>query len=109
MNGYEEGSERVADGSPRLREAARRSERFARSVLDGLSAHVAVLDDSGTIVAANDAWKAFAGANGADPVRVSEGADYLGVCDSASGPNAGGGRRVRGRDLRSARRPEGAL
>ena len=29
-------------------------------------------------------------ANGADPVRVSEGADYLGVCDSASGPNAGG-------------------
>ncbi len=67
MNGYAEGSERVADGSPRLRaaqEAARRSERFARSVLDGLSAHVAVLDDSGTIVAANDAWKAFAGPTG---------------------------------------------
>jgi signal transduction histidine kinase len=84
MYGYEGGSDRAADDTPR----ARRSERFARSVLDGLSAHVAVLDGSGTIVAANEAWKAFAGANGAVPARVSEGADYLGACDSASGPNA---------------------
>ena len=65
-------------------------ERFARSVLDGLSAHVAVLDASGTIVAANEAWKAFASDNGADPRSVSEGADYLGVCESASGPEAEG-------------------
>ena len=84
MYGYEGGSDRATDDTPR----ARWSERFARSVLDGLSAHVAVLDGSGTIVAANEPWKASAGANGAVPARVSEGADYLGVCDSASGPNA---------------------
>ena len=65
-------------------------ERFARSVLDGLSAHVVVLDASGTIVATNEAWKAFASDNGADPRSVSEGADYLGVCESASGPEAKG-------------------
>ena len=91
MQGYEGGSDRAADDATRsrpLEEGVRRSERFARSVLDGLSAHVAVLDASGTIVAANRAWKAFAGANGTDPRMVSEGANYLGACDSASGPNA---------------------
>ena len=36
-------------------EAGRReSERFARSVLDSLSSHIAVLDESGTILAVND-------------------------------------------------------
>ena len=65
-----------------------RPERFAHSVLDGLSARVAVLDGAGTIVAANRAWKTFAADNGVDPRTVSEGADYLGVCESASGPEA---------------------
>jgi signal transduction histidine kinase len=91
MHGYEGGSDRATDDDPRSRppeDRVRQPERFARSVLDGLSAHVAVLDGAGTIVAANNAWKAFAGANGVDPGRVSEGADYLEACDSASGPNA---------------------
>ena len=93
MQEYEGGSDRAADDTSRSRppeDGARRSERFARSVLDGLSAHVAVLDGTGTIVAANVAWKEFAAANGADPGSVSEGADYLRACDSASGPNAEG-------------------
>jgi hypothetical protein len=93
MQGYEGGSDRAADDATKsrpLEEGARRSERFACSVLDCLSAHVAVLDASGTIVAAIRAWKAFAGPNGADPRMVSEGVNYLGACDSASGPNAEG-------------------
>jgi signal transduction histidine kinase len=93
MHDYDSGPDPAADDEPRLRtpdDTSRPSERFARSVLDGLSAHVAVLDASGTIVATNEAWKAFAGANGADPGRVSEGADYLGTCTSAAGPNAEG-------------------
>ena len=49
----------------RLEEAHRESERFARSVLDSLDAHIAVLDDSGTILAVNQAWRDFAAANGA--------------------------------------------
>ena len=54
MQGYEGGSDHAADDATKARpseEGARRSERFARSVQDGLSAHVAVLDSSGTIVA----------------------------------------------------------
>ena len=50
----------------RLEEERRESERFARSVLDSLSANVAVVDDSGTIVAVNRAWRDFAHANGAE-------------------------------------------
>ena len=49
----------------RLEEAHRESERFARSVLDSLDAHIAVLDHSGTILAVNQAWRDFAAANGA--------------------------------------------
>jgi signal transduction histidine kinase len=92
MHDYESGLDRAADEpwSQTPEDGARPFERFARSVLDGLSAHVAVLDASGTIVATNEAWKAFAVANGADPGRVSEGADYLGTCTSAAGPNADG-------------------
>jgi signal transduction histidine kinase len=71
-------------------EEAYRSEHFDRFVLDGLSAHVAVLDESGTIVAANATWREFARSNGADPVRVCEGANYLEACDSAAGPNSEG-------------------
>src|SRR5215217_6976652 len=93
MNGLEGGSGRAAyDGprSPTPEDATSRPEPLARSVLDGLSAHVAVLDEAGTIVAANGAWKAFAQANGGDPRTVSEGADYLGACEAATGPNAEG-------------------
>ena len=93
MNGLKGGSGRAADEvsrSPMPEDAPIRPERFARSVLDGLSARVAVLDASGTIVAANRAWKTFAADSGVDPRTVSEGADYLGVCESASGPEAEG-------------------
>src|SRR5215217_6385340 len=94
MNGLEGGSGRAADGGTRSRKpedvTTTQPERFARSVLDGLSDHVAVLDEAGTIVAANRVWKAFAQANGGDPRRLSEGADYLGACEAATGPNAEG-------------------
>ena len=93
MNGLVGGSGRAAGDGPRSptpEDATSRPEPLARSVLDGLSAHVAVLDEAGTIVAANRAWKAFAQANGGDPRTVSEGADYLGACEAATGPNAEG-------------------
>jgi len=65
-------------------------ELLARSVLDGLSARVAVIDGSGAIVFVNGAWRAFAVASGADPAKTCEGADYLGACDSAAGPYSDG-------------------
>ena len=51
--------------------------------------NVAVVDRDGTIVAVNGAWRAFAMENGGDPVRVSEGANYLAVCHGARGDQSG--------------------
>jgi PAS domain S-box-containing protein len=66
-------------------EAARReTERLARSVLDSIASHIALLDESGAILDVNRSWRSFAEANGADG-RVSEGANYLEVCDSVTG------------------------
>ncbi len=53
-------------------------EHFAHGTLDSLSAHIAIVDESGTIVAVNKAWREFAGSNGAAS-NVSEGANYLEV------------------------------
>jgi len=54
--------------------------------LDALVPHVAVLDEAGQIVLTNAAWRRFAEANQCESAQVSEGANYLTVCDSASGP-----------------------
>src|SRR5215210_2545037 len=60
----------------------RESESLARSVLDSLSANIAVVDESGTIVFVNRAWREFARANEAVG-NVAEDVNYLQVCDSA--------------------------
>src|SRR5829696_8281168 len=44
---------------PLLADPGGESEALLRSTFDGLSAHVAVLDKNGTIVAVNHAWRAF--------------------------------------------------
>ncbi len=61
------------------------SERFARSTLDALTAHVAILDPCGNILAVNRAWRDFALANSAGGANFAEGANYLAVCKSAHG------------------------
>lgn len=76
------------------REQAAREEEAQRSqelqnTLDSLSAHIAILDESGEIVAVNDAWRTFAEANGGDPGKVSEGSNYLRVCQPVTDLNSG--------------------
>jgi PAS domain S-box-containing protein len=63
------------------------SRQFAQATIDALSASICVLDEAGTILAVNHAWRAFAEAN--PPVRqnVFEGANYLAVTDGAGGPD----------------------
>jgi excisionase family DNA binding protein len=56
-----------------------------RSFLTVLPAHIAIIDRSGTIVAVNDAWRDFARDNEAIEQHVAEGANYLRICDSATG------------------------
>jgi hypothetical protein len=65
-----------------LRLRARQEQELS---LDELPEHSAIVDDSGTIVAVNKAWKRFAKDNGADLSKVLEGANYLDVCERATG------------------------
>lgn len=69
----------------RTRRALAESERFARSTVDALSAHIAILDETGVILAVNRAWREFAAANSGDPGRCCENVSYLDVCDNAAG------------------------
>jgi diguanylate cyclase (GGDEF)-like protein len=57
--------------------------RIVRATLDSLSAHIALVDASGEIFLTNEAWRHFARDSGTPPHEVSEGANYLDVCDSA--------------------------
>ncbi len=63
-------------------------EQFVTSILDGLSAHIAILDSDGTILAVNQAWRDFATSNPPVTINVCEGANYLAVCDAATGSGA---------------------
>ena len=47
---------------------------------------LALVDPDGVIVAVNDAWTAFAEANGGDPARTGVGSSYLDACDTADDP-----------------------
>jgi PAS domain S-box-containing protein len=76
------------------------SKRFLRSTLDALSAHIAILDEHGTIIAVNAAWKRFASENHLMGSECGVGKNYLQVCDAAAGkfskeaPAAAGGIRA---------------
>ena len=67
-----------------IEQALQGSRQFLNAVLDGLDAHVCVLDEHGTILAVNRAWRDFAGANGAAGLALHEGADYVAVCEQAA-------------------------
>ena len=69
-------------------ESPRQSERFSHATVDALSAHLAILDETGEIVAVNRAWRAFGQANQAQLASVCEGVNYLSVCDAAAGPES---------------------
>jgi diguanylate cyclase (GGDEF)-like protein/PAS domain S-box-containing protein len=59
-------------------------QRLSHLTIDALSEHIAVIDASGCILTVNKAWRDFAQANGIDSALVSEGANYLEVCDRAA-------------------------
>ncbi len=70
----------------------RESESFNRAVLNSLTAHIAVVDADGEIVAVNAAWERFAEANAAPGMIVrSIGQSYRDICLGALRyPNADG-------------------
>ncbi len=76
----------------RVEQALQEAEEFARSTLDGLSAHIAIIDQDGTILAVNQAWRDLAGTNGGDGRKTGVGANYLLVNDQAEGANSSEGK-----------------
>lgn len=64
---------------------------FARGIVDALSAHIAILDETGVIVAVNEAWNRFAELNGGDATGTSAfvGVNYLEICRQSDGECAG--------------------
>jgi PAS domain S-box-containing protein len=71
----------------RAEDKLRDSELFFHTTINSLKGHICVLDETGKIVLTNQAWDDFAIANSADPQCVSEGVNYLSVCDSVTGPD----------------------
>ncbi len=59
--------------------------QFAQTTIDALSYQVAVLDESGEIIAVNKTWSEFAEANGGQPEVCGVGVNYLSICDNAKG------------------------
>ncbi len=61
------------------------SRQFLLSALDAQNDHIALLNAQGDILRVNKAWRHFATSNAAKPETVSEGENYLLVCDQARG------------------------
>lgn len=64
-------------------EALRASENFAYSVLNSLTAHIAVLNNQGDIIAVNESWKRFAEENGCTDPQAYLSTNYLTACATA--------------------------
>ncbi len=64
------------------------SDLLARTVLDSLSAHIAILDEKGNIVESNLAWRRYACLNGMEEKADAIGLNYLNICDGAEGKEA---------------------
>ena len=56
------------------------AERFTRAALDALDEQIAILDENGTVLAVNAAWRHFASANGWLTPDPGIGSNYLAVC-----------------------------
>lgn len=67
---------------------------LAKTVLDSLSAHIAILDQDGVILGTNRAWQNYAAKNGMKGSSDSIGVNYLAICDATIGDEADDARHV---------------
>lgn len=87
-------SRELADALPSTQKALHTSQAFLQSVLDSLSANIAILDESGTIIAVNASWKRFADENGMTWPDYGLGRNYLHVLETARGRESKGAREM---------------
>ncbi len=69
-------------------------ERLAQTVLNSLSANIAILDAHGRIVETNQAWRAYARQNQMAGPDDSIGSNYLEICDQTEGEETDVARQV---------------
>ncbi len=69
------------------------SESFLRSILNSQSALLAIIDEKGVVIGTNSAWDAF-WADTDGYAKISEGANYIEVCEGLGGPQYEGALRV---------------
>jgi len=65
-----------------------------RTVLNSLSAHIAILNQEGVILETNSAWRQFAINNGMPEDYDDRGANYLEICDTSTGSDESDAHRV---------------
>ncbi len=78
----------IADDRENSKDRSQERRELSWQVLDSLTAGIAVLDQSGTILAVNDAWKQFCFENEGSPEKTGIGVNYLEVCHSAKGEDS---------------------
>ena len=70
------------------------SAELARTVLNSLSAHIAILDENGVILETNTAWRNYAVQSGMPDDYDDRGTNYLAVCDATTGSESDDARKV---------------
>jgi len=70
------------------------SDELARTVLDSLSAHIAILDENGVILETNKAWRTYAVSSGMPEAYEHRGVNYFKICEATTGSEAAGARKV---------------
>ena len=70
------------------------SSEEARTVLDSLSAHIAIMDETGVILDTNRAWRGFAVKRGMPEDYDGIGDNYLAICDATKGEDGADARTV---------------
>jgi hypothetical protein len=70
------------------------SDQLAKTVLNSLSANIAILDENGVILVTNRAWSEYAEVNAMQGPLDSIGVNYLELCDATTGKEAKDARAV---------------
>ena len=70
------------------------ADELAITVLNSLSAHIAILDENGIILETNKAWRNFSVKSGMPEDHDDRGANYLEVCEATTGNDSTDARKV---------------
>jgi PAS domain S-box-containing protein len=89
-----ERSVRYAVERVRAEQELRGTRAFFRAAFDALADHAAILDETGKILAVNDAWQQFAAENRLGLANAAMGVNYVAVCEAATGAFSDGAHEV---------------